>query len=61
MEDAHAFVHLYARFVCFADRFCFKTPTSVEKQILLEAGLGLNDIKLDLEDDENAVKEKITL
>lgn len=49
-----------AHFVCLADRFCFKTPTSVEKQILFKAGLGLKKIKLDLEDDENAVKEKIT-
>ena len=49
-----------AHFVCLADRFCFKTPTSVEKQILFKAGLGLKKIKLDLEDDENTVKEKIT-
>ena len=49
-----------AHFVCLADRFCFKTPTSVEKQILFKAGLGLKKITLDLEDDENTVKEKIS-
>ena len=49
-----------AHFACLADRFCFKTPTSVEKQILFKAGLGLKKITLDLEDDENTVKEKIT-
>ncbi|CAH3151984.1 unnamed protein product, partial [Porites evermanni] len=49
-----------AHFACFADWFCFKTPTSVEKQILFKAVLGLKRIKPDLEDDENTVKEKIT-
>ncbi|XP_044181451.1 uncharacterized protein LOC122947060 [Acropora millepora] len=49
-----------AHFVCLADRFCLKTPTSVEKQILFKAGLGPKKIKLDLEDDESTVKEKIS-
>lgn len=49
-----------AHFVCLADRFCFKTPKSVEKQILFKAGLGLKKIKLDLEDEENTVKEQIS-
>ena len=45
-----------AHFVCLADRFCFKTPASVEKQILFKAGLGPKKIKLDLEDDESDVE-----
>ena len=49
-----------AHFACLADRFCFKTPTSVGKQRRFKAGLGLKKIKLDLEDNENIVKEKIT-
>ena len=49
-----------AHFACLADRFCFKTPTSVGKQRRFKAGLGLKKIKLDLEDNENTVKEKIT-
>jgi len=44
------------RSLCLADLFCFETPTSVEKQILFKDGLGLKKIKIDLEDDANAVK-----
>ena len=47
------------QFVCLADRCSFKTPSSLEKQILYKAGLGLKKIKLDPTDDEDTVKEKI--
>ena len=46
-------------FVCLADRLTTTVPTAAEKQILHKAGLGLKKIKLDLEDDKNAVKEKL--
>ena len=48
------------QFVCLADKYSFKTPYSLEKQILYKAGLGLKKIKLDPDDDEGTVKEKIT-
>ena len=48
------------QFVCLADKYSFKTPSSLEKQILFKAGLGLKKIKLDPTDDEDTVKEKIT-
>lgn len=48
------------QFICMADSVCSKTPTSTEKQILFKAGLGLKKIKLDMEDDEQAVVGKIT-
>ena len=48
------------QFVCLADRYSFKTPSSLEKQILSKAGLGLKKIKLDPDDDEDTLKEKIT-
>ena len=47
-------------FVCVADRHQSKIPTSTEKQVLFQAGLGVKKIKLDLEDDEQSVLEKIT-
>ena len=47
-------------FVCFADSAASKTPSSVEKEILFKAGLGLKKIKLDTHDDEQAVVNKIT-
>lgn len=47
-------------FVCLADRHSFKTPSSLEKQILYMAGLALKKIKLDPDNDEDTVKEKIT-
>ena len=46
-------------FVCFADSAASKTPSSVEKEILFKAGLGLKNIKLDTHDDEQAVVNKI--
>ena len=48
------------QFVCLANRFSTKVPSNTEKQILMEAGLGIKKIKLDLEDEEMAVNEKIT-
>ena len=48
------------KFVCLADCTTSKTPTSVEQQILFKAGLGLKKIKLELEDDEETVMNKIT-
>ena len=47
-------------FVCIADGYQSKIPTSTEKQVLFQAGLGIKKIKLDLEDDEHGVLEKIT-
>ena len=46
-------------FFCLADTTATKTPSATEKQILFKAGLGLKKIKLDLEDDEQMVTEKI--
>ena len=48
------------QFICLADKYSFKTPSSLEKQMLFKAGLGLKKIKLDPNDDEDTVKEKIT-
>ncbi|XP_028416926.1 uncharacterized protein LOC114541138, partial [Dendronephthya gigantea] len=47
-------------FVCMADTTASKTLSSVEKEILFKAGLGLTKIKLDIQDDEQAVVNKIT-
>ena len=47
-------------FVCVTDRHQSRIPSATEKQVLFHAGLGLKKIKLDLEDDENSVLEKIT-
>ena len=44
-------------FFCLADTTATKTPSAAEKQILFKAGLGLT--KLDLEDDEQMVTDKI--
>ena len=46
-------------FFCLADTTATKTPSAAEKQILFKAGLGLKKIKLDLEDDEQMVTDKI--
>lgn len=46
-------------FVCLADRHSVKTPSSLEKQILYKVGLALKKIKLDPDDEEDTVKEKI--
>ena len=48
------------QFVCLADKYSFKTPSSLEKQMLFKAGLSLKKIKLDPNDDEDTVKEKVT-
>ena len=47
-------------FVCMADSTASKTPTSLEKEIIFKAGLGLKKIKLDIQDDEQTVVNKIT-
>ena len=48
-----------ATFVCTADRLATKLPNSTQKQILQKAGLGFKRIKLDLEDNENQVFQKL--
>jgi len=48
------------QFVCLVDKYTFKTPSSIEKQMLFKAGLGVKKIKLELNDDEDIFKEKIT-
>ena len=48
------------QFICLADKYSFKTPSSLEKQMLFKAGLGLKKIKLEPNDNEDTVKEKIT-
>lgn len=47
-------------FVCLASRHQSRIPSSTEKQVLFHAGLGLKKIKLDLEDKEQDVLEKVT-
>lgn len=47
-------------FICMADSVSCKTPSSIEKQLLFKAGLGVKKIKLDMDDDEQAVISKIT-
>ena len=46
-------------FICVADRYQSRIPSSTDKQVLFHAGLGMKKIKLDLEDDEHDVLEKI--
>ena len=46
-------------FVCLASRHPSRIPSSTEKQVLFHAGLGMK-IKLDLEDKEQDVLEKVT-
>ena len=48
------------QFVCMADQYATKVPSSTENQILFKAGLGLKRIKFYLDDDELEVKSKIT-
>jgi hypothetical protein len=43
-----------------SEKTASRTPSSVEKQILFQAGLGVKKIKLDLNDDEQTVVDKIT-
>ena len=47
-------------FVCLADRHQNKIPTCAERQVLFQAGLDIKKIKLNLDDDESAVMDKIT-
>ncbi len=47
-------------FLCLADSTSSKAPSSFDKQILFKAGLGVKKIKLDLEDNEQRVLDKIT-
>lgn len=47
------------QFFCLANREAAKVPTANEKQELIRAGLGLKKIKLELEDDEETVLQKI--
>ena len=47
-------------FICLADSTASKTPSSLEKEILFKAGLGLKKIKLDTHDDEQTVVNKIS-
>ena len=48
-----------ATFVYLADRLATKLPNSTQKQILQTAGLGFKRIKLDLEDNESQVYQKL--
>ena len=47
-------------FICLADSTASKTPSSLEKEILFKAGLGLKKIKWDTHDDEQTVVNKIS-
>ena len=38
-------------FICVADRYQSRIPSSTDKQVLFHAGLGMKKTKLDLEDD----------
>ena len=49
-----------AHMVCLADRLAYKAPTAAEKQLLFKAGLGLKKIKFEVDDDEEAVRKRIT-
>ncbi len=49
-----------AQFVCLADQHQNKIPTCAERQVLFQAGLGIKKIKLNLDDDESAVMDKVT-
>ena len=48
------------RFICVADRYQSRITSSTDKQVLFHAGLDIKKIKLDLEDDEHDVLERIT-
>ena len=48
------------QFVCLADRQACRVPSSTEKQILQEAGLGLKKIKFFVDDSEEEVLQKLT-
>lgn len=46
--------------ISVADQYQSRTPSSKEKQVLLYAGLCIKNIKLDLEENDHDVLEKIT-
>jgi hypothetical protein len=46
--------------LCLSKREANKVPTASEKQALIRSGLGLKKIKLEIEDDEETVIQKIT-
>ena len=48
------------QFVCLADRQACRVPSSSEKQILQQAGLGLKKIKFFVDENEEEVVEKLT-
>ena len=48
------------QFVCLADRQACRVPSSSEKQILQQAGLGLKKIKFFVDENEEDVVEKLT-
>ena len=48
------------QFVCLADRHACRAPSSAEKQVLQQAGLGLKKIRFFVDDSEVEVKEKLT-
>ena len=47
------------KFVCLASKYSQKVPTAAEKEVLSSAGLGTKKIKLDIEDTEVDVMQKI--
>ena len=47
-------------FVCLADRLSIRVPNANEKQVLHAVGLGNKKIKLDMDDDEEMVLDKLT-
>ena len=48
------------QFVCLADRHASRAPSSGEKQVLQQAGLGLKKIRFFVDDSEVEVKAKLT-
>ena len=48
------------QFVCLADRQASRVPSSTEKQLLQQAGLGLKKIRFFVDDSEEEVLEKLT-
>ena len=48
------------QFVCLADWHEYRAPSSAEKQVLQQAGLGLKKIPFFVDDSEVEVKEKLT-
>ena len=47
------------QFLCLADKYATKVPSSAEKQVLQKAGLGFKRIKLDLNGGENECYNKL--